>query len=223
MIQERSSASATPTGDPSHAPDPAPRGAAKRERLLREADRLFYEIGISRVSLADLAEASGVPLGNVYYHFRTRESLIEAVIARRRAAGRERLAACDREPTPRKRLEAWVRRFENEAEDRTRHGCRIGTLCQEANKLGGELAREAAEAFSDFTAWTTGCLRALGLTPARAREEAVHLLAGIQGAVLVSQTLRDPSPLLAEVGRWRKRFAEWEADANAVPKTKKKT
>jgi AcrR family transcriptional regulator len=52
----------------------------KRERLIRTATRLLYRQGFAKTSLADIAQAAEVPLGNVYYYFKTKSELAEAVV-----------------------------------------------------------------------------------------------------------------------------------------------
>ena len=50
----------------------------KRVRLTEAAETLFSQQGVHRTTLADIAQEAEVPLGNIYYHFRTKELLIEA-------------------------------------------------------------------------------------------------------------------------------------------------
>src|SRR5712672_903890 len=52
----------------------------KRDRLIEAAKTLFYQQGVTGTTLANIAERAKVPLGNVYYHFRTKDALIEAVV-----------------------------------------------------------------------------------------------------------------------------------------------
>src|SRR5439155_899624 len=52
----------------------------KRDRLIEAAKIMFYQQGVTGTTLADIAQQAQVPLGNVYYHFRTKEALVEAVI-----------------------------------------------------------------------------------------------------------------------------------------------
>ena len=47
----------------------------KRGRLVAAAREVMYANGVNGTSLADIAAAAGVPLGNVYYYFRTKEAL----------------------------------------------------------------------------------------------------------------------------------------------------
>ena len=53
--------------------------ADKRARLIETTMKLAYKHGFRETSLADIAEAAHVPLGNVYYYFKTKDELGEAV------------------------------------------------------------------------------------------------------------------------------------------------
>src|SRR6267143_1760784 len=55
----------------------------KRTRLIETATKLAYGRGFRETSLSDIAEAARVPVGNVYYYFKTKEELAEAVVERR--------------------------------------------------------------------------------------------------------------------------------------------
>ena len=58
----------------------AAQGTGKRERLIAAARQVLYEHGIEQATLADIAVAAEVPLGNVYYYFKTKDALVSAVI-----------------------------------------------------------------------------------------------------------------------------------------------
>ncbi|HEU4623080.1 MAG TPA: TetR family transcriptional regulator [Burkholderiaceae bacterium] len=53
-----------------------------RNRLLDVAETLFQARGVSRTSLADIAEAAGVTRGAVYWHFENKADLFGAMIER---------------------------------------------------------------------------------------------------------------------------------------------
>ena len=55
----------------------AGRGSGKRERLVEGAQGAFHEQGVERTTLADVASRADVPLGNVYYYFKTKDQLVE--------------------------------------------------------------------------------------------------------------------------------------------------
>src|SRR6059036_3181340 len=73
-----------------------PAGQETRARILDAAERLFAEHGYDGASLRDITAQAGVNLAAVNYHFRTKESLIQAVFARRLApVNQRRLALLD--------------------------------------------------------------------------------------------------------------------------------
>jgi TetR/AcrR family transcriptional repressor of nem operon len=45
------------------------------------AGALIQRQGIEKTTIADIARAADVPVGNVYYYFKTKDDLIEAAIA----------------------------------------------------------------------------------------------------------------------------------------------
>ncbi len=55
---------------------------ATREALLDAAEGLFGERGVSRTSLADIARAAGVTRGAVYWHFKDKVDLFNAMMER---------------------------------------------------------------------------------------------------------------------------------------------
>jgi TetR/AcrR family transcriptional regulator, regulator of cefoperazone and chloramphenicol sensitivity len=58
-------------------------GTATRDRLLREAERLFARHGLYRVTIREVTQAAGQRNASaVDYHFGSREGLIEAILAR---------------------------------------------------------------------------------------------------------------------------------------------
>jgi TetR/AcrR family acrAB operon transcriptional repressor len=56
--------------------------AVTREQLLDAAERVFLERGVARTSLAEVAAAAGVTRGAVYWHFRDKADLFEAMCSR---------------------------------------------------------------------------------------------------------------------------------------------
>ncbi|MDX1344835.1 MAG: TetR/AcrR family transcriptional regulator, partial [Sedimenticolaceae bacterium] len=58
----------------------ASRSDKTRLRIVQSANRLFYRQGYNRTSFTDIVEASGVPRGNIYYYFKTKEEILLATI-----------------------------------------------------------------------------------------------------------------------------------------------
>ena len=55
---------------------------ATRDSLLDAAEQLFQRQGVSRTTLAQIAAAAGVTRGAVYWHFKDKADLFEAMLAR---------------------------------------------------------------------------------------------------------------------------------------------
>src|ERR1700682_241750 len=96
--------------------------ADKRARVIETAMKLAYKHGFRETSLADIAEAAHVPVGNVYYYFKTKEELGEAVVERRLAQFRELREEMDRLSSPKERLFAFVESVHGDREQRARGG-----------------------------------------------------------------------------------------------------
>jgi AcrR family transcriptional regulator len=60
---------------------------ATRDRIVAAALRLFSERGTAAVSVRELAEAAGVTVPGLYYHFASKADLIRAVYAARGGGG----------------------------------------------------------------------------------------------------------------------------------------
>ena len=55
---------------------------ATRSALLDAAERVFQQRGVSRTSLADIAQAAGVTRGALYWHFKDKAALFNAMMDR---------------------------------------------------------------------------------------------------------------------------------------------
>jgi AcrR family transcriptional regulator len=60
--------------------EPGPEGTA--ERILVAAERCLARLGLSRLSMTDVAAQAGVSRGAVYLHFADRRALVDAVLTR---------------------------------------------------------------------------------------------------------------------------------------------
>ena len=55
--------------------------APARDRALAAAERLFARHGLNATTLRQVADASGVPINLISYHFKTKEDLLRAVLS----------------------------------------------------------------------------------------------------------------------------------------------
>ncbi len=168
-----------------------PRKTDKRVRLIEAAKILIHQQGFNLTTLADIAQEADVPLGNVYYYFKTKEAIGEAVIEKRAVEYAEMLARLDEIVDPATRLRTFVETSVDELELIARYGCPIGGLCQELGKQGGSLADQAAKLLHDILQWSEAQFRSLGFAD-RAEEYALNLVSNIQGMHLLTHTFKDP-------------------------------
>ena len=181
----------------------------KRSELVRAAKTLLHEQGFHRTTLADVAGAAGVPLGNVYYYFKTKEALAEAVICAHEAALRAVFAEWSKaNPSPRQRLVQLIRASLDSADGVIQFGCPHGSLCQELEKLGPDapLAKASARLMAVYVDWSAEQFRGLGSPPGEARELASELVAAVQGTMLLAHTLRSRDFLEKQLRRVERRL-----------------
>ena len=171
----------------------------KRERLVASASDLVHRQGVQPTTLVQVAEAADVPPGNVYYYFKTKDELVSAVLASWAGQFAAMLAALDARRTPRARLKALARSWDDMRDLVARYGCPLGTLASELDKSEDGLAREAAQPMLLIIDWAERQFREIGRRDAR--ELAVTLLAGIQGAAQLANAFRDPDLMTRQVRR----------------------
>jgi TetR/AcrR family transcriptional regulator, transcriptional repressor for nem operon len=180
------------------------RRPGKRERLIAAAVQLMHQQGIERTTLADIARDADVPLGNVYYYFKTKDDVIAAVIDAHARQVTATLAAIDAgHRSPRSRLKAFVREFTAQGEMVAQYGCPLGSLCSELDKRPGESTVAAAGLMRLLTGWAEDQFRSLGRPDAP--DLAAELVAAYEGSALLANTMHDPGVLAGaarRIDRW---------------------
>src|ERR1700736_5130516 len=134
----------------------------KRSRLVRAAVELAYQNGFGATSLADIAREAEVPLGNVYYYFKTKDEIGEAIVELRLAELTAQRQRWDEAGSPKDRLCACVQDVFENKDFLAEHGCAVGTFCSELHKVGGSVANRATEIFAQHLAWISSQFRGLG-------------------------------------------------------------
>ncbi len=174
----------------------------KRERLIDSAAELFHRRGLSTTSLADIAKHADIPIGNVYYYFKTKEELAIAAVEKRRQQFRAAYNVLDDAfPDPRQRLIEALGYFDKVRDDYTKYGCPIGRIIEDADMEKDSVARAAAEVFDDFVVWARRQFEALGHGGQMARIYATSLMAGIQGGSVMAKAFSDPQTMSDEIAR----------------------
>lgn len=177
------------------------RDSATRDRIAAEADRLFYERGYENTSFADIADAVGISRGNFYYHFKSKDEILDAVIDARMANTQQMLEVWATESdAPVVRIRSFIRIVVTNQAKIMRYGCPVGTLCTELAKLGHPAQPQANGLFTLFRTWLRRQFTLLG-RKADADALAMHVLAFSQGVAVLAHAFRDKRFVQQEVAR----------------------
>jgi AcrR family transcriptional regulator len=194
-------------------------GALKRQRLIDSARRIIYQRGVERTTLADVATGADVAVGNIFYYFKTKDELVDAIVGGYAEASGELLARLDRRRTPRARLRGLVEELDANRDSLSQYGCEIGTLATELNKRCGTAASSGSqELLGPIVDWAERQFREMGQPDAR--DLAVTLIAAYQGTAVLTHSLRDPDLMHRQsqrLLRWIDAVADHPAEAPPLP------
>ena len=180
-----------------------PPKADNRTRLVQAAQKMTYRRGFRHATLADIAREARVPLGNVYYYFKTKEEIGDAVVDRLLSQVRATLESCEKPGSPKESLCACVDAVVASKDALSKGGCPVGSLCTELHKEGGALAGKATILFEEQLAWMERKFKLCG-RPADARRLAVHLLSALQGVSLLAHSFHDSELVAGETAALKK-------------------
>ena len=167
------------------------RGESNRFRIVSAADDLFYTHGYNQTSFSDIAEETGIPRGNFYYYFKTKEEILLAVLDQRLQQVSDMLQRCDEySQDPKQRLLYFVEILIREETNVIKYGCPMGTLSSELAKTSGSLQQKAATVFITMSDWLESQLVQIGFAD-RAEEIALEILARLQGTTVIANVYRD--------------------------------
>ena len=158
---------------------PAKETAAKHERIVKEASRLFRERGFENVTVGEVMKAAGLTHGAFYAHFGSKQDLQMAAVAygqglsasRARSYGatkKGRKAYADRYLSP------WHR-------DNPGDGCTMAALAQEVARSTPELKAAFEQGFEEILSAGRGD-----------RKDAIFQTAALVGAVVLARAVQDP-------------------------------
>lgn len=170
-----------------------------RDQILEAADRLFYERGFESTSFADIADAVGISRGNFYYHFKSKNDILAAVLAQRVDSTQAMLDRWTSEAgTAEGRIRCFIHILIANRARIMQHGCPVGTLSSELAKLDHLLQPQSSSLFTLFRAWLRQQFAALGRKK-DADMLAMHLLARSQGVATLANAFHDEAFIRREV------------------------
>lgn len=172
---------------------------ATRAQIVEAADALFYRQGFEHTSFSDIAAAVQISRGNFYYYFKTKDAILDAVIAARLKNTEAMLAQWEAEAaTPAARLRCFIDILIANKAKIKRYGCPVGTLSGELAKLNHQAQGAANGLFALFRRWLKRQFAAAGRRK-DADALALHLLARSQGVATLANAFRDEAFIRREV------------------------
>jgi TetR/AcrR family transcriptional regulator, transcriptional repressor for nem operon len=184
------------------------RKGEKKQRIIRSAKRLFHRQGYYQTTLADIAEDSGVSIGNIYYYFNTKKQIIEAIIEERTDKFIALAQQWEKYPDPKNRLLAFLEVPPTMERAIAKYGCAVGSLLQEISKtseIEPDIATKTIKAQID---WVSEQFRLMGRN--NARELAYNFIATIQGGCLLANSMKNHELLNLQLNYLKKTLDEGE-------------
>lgn len=176
-----------------------------RDHIIEAADQLFYQQGFEHTSFADIAEAVQISRGNFYYHFKTKDEILDAVINQRLANTQRMLEQWELDgETPADRIRSFINILIMNRSKIKAHGCPVGTLTSELAKLNHGSQKEANKLFTLFRSWLRRQFTQLGHQQ-DADQLAMHVLAFSQGVATLANAFHDEKFMRREV----KQMEDW--------------
>lgn len=176
-----------------------------REQIVVAADQLFYQQGFEHTSFSDIAEAVQISRGNFYYHFKTKDEILDAVIELRLANTQKMLDSWENEgKQPEDRIKRFINILIMNRVKIKNFGCPVGTLCTELAKLDHGAQSDAKKLFTLFRKWLRREFTQLG-HKTEADRFAMHLLAQSQGIATLANAFHDEKFIKQEV----KQLNDW--------------
>ena len=176
------------------------RGAATRARIVDAATDLVRVHGVANTTIDAVIEASQASKSQVYHYFADKDDLVLAVIQRQA----ECVLGAHEELLRKLNSIAGLRRWRDAVVELTRKtscagGCPLGSLAAEL----AETPRTRAALAASFAQWASYFEMAFARMQTRAgkrpgnnlKELSEAMLAGLQGGLLLAQTMRSTRPL----------------------------
>jgi len=174
------------------------KGLENQQKIVQSAADLFYQKGYNQTSFTEIANASGLPRGNFYYYFKTKDDILKAVVDARVEAIRgmiEQLQTLDK--PPKQRLNLLLDLVLNEADDIVDHGCPLGTLSAELGKDQRLLQEKTLEMFDLLVSWVVDAFQALGCD--EPYELGLHIMGRLQGISVMTHLYQNKPFLETEI------------------------
>jgi AcrR family transcriptional regulator len=173
--------------------------ASTRDAIVAAAEALFYQQAVASTSFADIAAQVNISRGNFYHHFRSKDEILDAVMALRTARTHAMLAAWTAQaPDAAARLRRFAWMLVQNRDAIQRYGCPVGTLCSELARHAHPARDSAAMILRLFRSCLRAQFEALGHGQ-DADALALHLLVRSQGIAALAHAFQDEDLIYREI------------------------
>jgi len=156
---------------------PAQETAAKHERIVKEASRLFRERGFENLSVGEVMQAAGLTHGAFYAHFGSKEELQASAVAYGQKVSLGRLQRSNSEKREGSYADQYLSRRHR---DNPGDGCTMAALAQEVARSTPELKAAFEQGLEEILSAKAGD-----------RKEAIFQTAAMIGGVVLARAVQD--------------------------------
>jgi len=157
---------------------PAEETAAKHERIVKEASRLFRERGFDNVSVGEVMKAAGLTHGAFYAHFDSKEELQAAAVAYGQKVSLGRM----QRGNSKKRKGSYADRYLSLwHRDNPGDGCTMAALAQEVTRSTPAVKIALEQGLEEILSARGG-----------GRKEAIFRAAAMIGGIVLARAVQNP-------------------------------
>lgn len=169
-----------------------------KERILDSSGELFRRQGYMGTGVKQILAEAGAPFGSLYHHFPGGKAELGAETVRR--SGFLYGLLLGEFAGPEVELAQGIRDFfagaaETLVETGYADACPIATVALETSSTDEELRQACADVFSAWIEGGTERFAGEGIPRPRARTLVIQMLAGLEGAFVLSRALRSTEPV----------------------------
>ena len=166
--------------------------------------RRFHQDGVADSSIAAVANDAGIPPGNVFYYFRSKEALTDEVIERWCVRVGQALDKVADEAAPLDRVRNLLASAKDRRQGYADFGCPLAALNNDLRNASPTIATSSGRPLAMIHAWLNAQFRMM-FDDEQARGHADFCLAGLQGSFALAHASGDPqiiSRTVDHLGEW---------------------
>lgn len=176
----------------------------KRKRLIQAAKKLFTEKGYQATTLAMIATESDVPLGNVYYYFKSKEAFMDAVINTMDFDLQQQINTYAQQPNPGTRLSSYLDDSVQNSVSLTQYGDSLLNISKQASSVNNDLKEKSISIANTLFQWVQKQFEEMGHE--RSERQATNFLQKFYGILDLSMIRGEASYLVENIDGLKKEF-----------------